>query len=234
MSFGACSAIFDDELDLLGQTSPSAPACRTSSAALQNATDGRGSFDAASSDALHPASAARPRGPATVARARGRRMTRLCPDRGLNAESSSQVGKGCRDEGFGSDAHRSAGGRRSGRWSSTSVGWADWSPETYSATWIDGATGPEVGARFKGKNKRRLFKWTSTVRVTECEPGRTFEFVRGAGQARRHPLALRVHADRRRVLRGDRVLRGPLGAVVRQDRHSGEASRPAARRGDRD
>jgi Polyketide cyclase / dehydrase and lipid transport len=53
----------------------------------------------------------------------------------------------------------------------------DWSPETYSAAWIDGATGPEVGARFKGKNKRRLFKWTSTVRVTECDPGRSFEFV---------------------------------------------------------
>lgn len=52
-----------------------------------------------------------------------------------------------------------------------------WSPETRSAVWLDDATGPAVGARFKGKNRRGMLRWTTTVRVTECEPGRAFAFV---------------------------------------------------------
>ena len=30
-----------------------------------------------------------------------------------------------------------------------------WSPEYQGGEWLDGATGPMVGARFKGRNKRR-------------------------------------------------------------------------------
>lgn len=56
-----------------------------------------------------------------------------------------------------------------------------WSPETTSAEWIDGAIGPEVGAKFKGKNRRGLLRWTTTVRVVECEPARAFGFVVMAG-----------------------------------------------------
>ncbi|MGZ6945939.1 MAG: SRPBCC family protein [Acidimicrobiia bacterium] len=52
-----------------------------------------------------------------------------------------------------------------------------WSPETRTAFWIDGAAGPAVDARFKGKNRRGLLRWTTTLRVTECEPGRSFAFV---------------------------------------------------------
>ena len=56
----------------------------------------------------------------------------------------------------------------------------EWSPETRSAEWIDGATGPEVGARFKGHNQRGpVAKWTTTCTVTECEPGRVFTWVVG-------------------------------------------------------
>lgn len=32
----------------------------------------------------------------------------------------------------------------------------EWSPETVRCTWVDGATGPELGAAFKGDNKRGL------------------------------------------------------------------------------
>ena len=52
------------------------------------------------------------------------------------------------------------------------------SPETFDAEWLDGATGPAVGARFRGHVKRNEIGptyWT-TCRVTACEPGRTFGF----------------------------------------------------------
>jgi uncharacterized protein YndB with AHSA1/START domain len=56
----------------------------------------------------------------------------------------------------------------------------EWSPETRSAEWVDGATGPEVGARFKGHNQRGpIARWTTTCTVTECERGRVFGFVVG-------------------------------------------------------
>ena len=52
------------------------------------------------------------------------------------------------------------------------------SPETFEAKWLDGATGPAVGARFRGHVKRNEIGpvyWT-TCRVTACEPGREFGF----------------------------------------------------------
>ena len=55
--------------------------------------------------------------------------------------------------------------------------YGDWSPENVSGEWIGGATGPAVGARFKGKNKRRL-PWTTTSKVTKAD-GSTFEFETG-------------------------------------------------------
>ncbi len=51
------------------------------------------------------------------------------------------------------------------------------SPETFDAEWLDGATGPAVGARFRGHVKRNEIGpiyWT-TCRVTACEPGRTLD-----------------------------------------------------------
>jgi hypothetical protein len=53
-----------------------------------------------------------------------------------------------------------------------------YSPETFEAEWLDGATGPAVGARFRGHVKRNEIGpvyWT-TCRVTACEPGREFGF----------------------------------------------------------
>jgi hypothetical protein len=52
------------------------------------------------------------------------------------------------------------------------------SPETFEAEWLDDATGPSVGARFRGHVRRNGIGpvyWT-TCRVTECEPGREFGF----------------------------------------------------------
>jgi hypothetical protein len=53
------------------------------------------------------------------------------------------------------------------------------SPETFEAEWLDGATGPALGARFRGHVKRNEIGpvyWT-TCRVTACDPGREFGFA---------------------------------------------------------
>lgn len=52
----------------------------------------------------------------------------------------------------------------------------EWSPETVSVTWLGGATGPAVGARFKGKNRNGPWRWSTLCTVTACEPGQVFEF----------------------------------------------------------
>jgi hypothetical protein len=53
-----------------------------------------------------------------------------------------------------------------------------YSPETFEAEWLEGATGPAVGATFRGhvkRNGRGPTYWTTCV-VRECDPGRTFAF----------------------------------------------------------
>jgi uncharacterized protein YndB with AHSA1/START domain len=44
-----------------------------------------------------------------------------------------------------------------------------WSPECYSCTWVDGAGGPAVGARFKGRNKRGMLRWSTVSTVVEAD-----------------------------------------------------------------
>src|SRR5438270_7737862 len=57
----------------------------------------------------------------------------------------------------------------------------EWSPETVSAQWVDGSAGPTIGAKFRGKNKRRA-GWSTTCTVTAAEPGHEFAFTVGKGQ----------------------------------------------------
>jgi uncharacterized protein YndB with AHSA1/START domain len=57
-----------------------------------------------------------------------------------------------------------------------------YSPETFEAEWLDGATGPAEGATFRGhvkRNGRGPIYW-KTCTVRECVPGRTFSFGVGA------------------------------------------------------
>lgn len=54
----------------------------------------------------------------------------------------------------------------------------EYSPETFEAEWLDGATGPAVGAKFRGhvkRNEKGPTYWT-TCRVVTCDPGRAFAF----------------------------------------------------------
>ncbi|HUR78710.1 MAG TPA: SRPBCC family protein [Acidimicrobiales bacterium] len=60
----------------------------------------------------------------------------------------------------------------------------EWSPETIDASWVDGATGPAVGAKFRGTNKLGPFKWSTTPTVTEFEPDKLFAFDAGGTEWR--------------------------------------------------
>jgi len=53
------------------------------------------------------------------------------------------------------------------------------SPETFDAEWLDGATGPAIGARFRGhvrRNGRRWLVYWSNCTITKCDPGLDFAF----------------------------------------------------------
>jgi hypothetical protein len=55
----------------------------------------------------------------------------------------------------------------------------EFSPETFDAEWLDGATGPALGVRFRGHVKRNEIGptyWT-TCRITYCEPGSDFGYT---------------------------------------------------------
>jgi uncharacterized protein YndB with AHSA1/START domain len=52
----------------------------------------------------------------------------------------------------------------------------EWSPETTGGSWIKGATGPAVGARFKGVNSTGGKPWTTTSIVDVADPGKEFTF----------------------------------------------------------
>jgi Polyketide cyclase / dehydrase and lipid transport len=60
----------------------------------------------------------------------------------------------------------------------------EWSPETIEAQWLKGATGPAVGAQFKGKNRMGKSTWSTKPTITVCNEDRVFEFkVPGASGA---------------------------------------------------
>jgi uncharacterized protein YndB with AHSA1/START domain len=57
----------------------------------------------------------------------------------------------------------------------------EFSPETFEAEWLGDATGPAIGARFRGhvrRNGRGPVYWTVCT-VTACDPGRDFGFSVG-------------------------------------------------------
>ena len=55
----------------------------------------------------------------------------------------------------------------------------EFSPEILECRWLDGATGPAVGARFKARNKVvNRPAWYNKPVVTAADPGRRFAFAR--------------------------------------------------------
>ena len=109
-----------------------------------------------------------------------------------------------------------------------------YSPENTATEWLDGATGPAVGAKFKGTNKLGKATWSTKPTVTVADRGREFAFkVPGSSgplwtyrfqatpdgtlvtesveQGKRSPLPIRLIqklngvTDREAVLRSDMV-----------------------------
>ncbi len=52
------------------------------------------------------------------------------------------------------------------------------SPEIVACSWLDGATGPAVGARFVATNKAGRLRWNNRPVVVTADPGREFAFAR--------------------------------------------------------
>jgi uncharacterized protein YndB with AHSA1/START domain len=51
-----------------------------------------------------------------------------------------------------------------------------WSPECTGGKWLGGATGPAVGARFKGSNKHGPARWSTECTVTVADRPSQFEW----------------------------------------------------------
>jgi hypothetical protein len=52
----------------------------------------------------------------------------------------------------------------------------DRSVECRSCEWLPGVAPGTVGARFRGRNRSALARWSRVCEVTEAEPGRRFSF----------------------------------------------------------
>ena len=107
--------------------------------------------------------------------------------------------------------------RRSGPSSPTCPGWGSGRPRTPAANGSRAPTGPALGAVFKGNNKNGFRRWSTTVTVVACEPGKVFEFAVTSG-----PLEVAnwryEFEDTESGLPGHRVVGGPAQAVVRHRR----------------
>jgi ligand-binding SRPBCC domain-containing protein len=57
----------------------------------------------------------------------------------------------------------------------------EWSPENAGGKWMNGVTGPALGAVFKGNNRNGLRRWSTKVTVVGCEPAKVFEFAVTSG-----------------------------------------------------
>jgi len=62
----------------------------------------------------------------------------------------------------------------------------EWSPECYRCEWLDGATQAVPGARFRGYNRIRGYRWQRTAVVDAAEPGKEFGFTTLDGRTGRH------------------------------------------------
>ena len=58
----------------------------------------------------------------------------------------------------------------------------EWSPENQGGEWLNGASGPAVGAEFKGRNKNGKKAWSTKVKVVEFDAPRKFVFALMVGK----------------------------------------------------
>jgi hypothetical protein len=56
-----------------------------------------------------------------------------------------------------------------------------WSPEATGGRWTGGATGPTVGAKFRGNNRSGWRRWSTVSEITTADRGARFAFHVSAG-----------------------------------------------------
>jgi hypothetical protein len=71
----------------------------------------------------------------------------------------------------------------------------EWSPECYRCEWLDGATEAAPGARFRGYNRIRGYRWQRTVIVDVADHGREFAFTTVDGRTGRHETRWRYSME---------------------------------------
>ena len=92
-----------------------------------------------------------------------------------------------------------------------------WSPEYRGGEWLDGATGPAVGVRFKGYNQRRERQWESVSTVIEAAPGRAIAWAVGdsANPSATWRFDLTPEGNGTRVRQRVQIGPGPSGLTAR-------------------
>jgi len=91
------------------------------------------------------------------------------------------------------------------------VGAGEWGPECQNAEWLDGAIGPQLGARFRGHSWAARFAWTRVCTITELVPGRRFAYLTGGGlgDSTRWTFDLAAEGSRTRVRQSFEAVRFP-------------------------
>lgn len=111
----------------------------------------------------------------------------------------------------------------------------EWSHECHRAEWIDGATGPAVGARFRGRNRAGVVRWGRPCEIAELEPVRRLVYRTDGGlvgDCTEWAFDLEPVAGGTRIVQSFRILSLPRWAEVvichlvpaHQDRSSGLTS----------
>lgn len=90
----------------------------------------------------------------------------------------------------------------------------EWSPENQGGEWLDEATGPAVGARFRGRNKQGPMGWSTVCTVTAAEPGREFAFTTFAPYGTTWRYRFEPAAGGTRVTESYELPRNPLGRLL--------------------
>jgi uncharacterized protein YndB with AHSA1/START domain len=98
---------------------------------------------------------------------------------------------------------------------------ARFSPEFLGAEWLDGATGPAMGARFRGRNRHRAFgTWETVATVAEYEQFKVFGYIIGepAEPSAHWRFSLSADGDRTSLRQWARMGPGWSGLSVAIDR----------------
>jgi hypothetical protein len=87
---------------------------------------------------------------------------------------------------------------------------ARFSNEFLGAEWLDGANGPALGARFRGKNRHpAIGEWESVSVVTACEPERVLEWSVGNPDRPSAVWRFEIEPDKFGVILRQRAQMGP-------------------------